>query len=222
MHNTKTMRLAQTAMMIAIATVISLISEFIPFLQLPFGGTFTLASMLPIVIVAYRYGTKWGLFSAFAYSIVQLLIGFKTVTAFFLPGDSQMLVWQAILVCLIDYVVAYTVLGFGGIFRNRIKNPSLALCLGSIVALVLCYIAHIISGAIFFGTWAEWFFTQEGFYQIGQWVMTAFQGNSLAWAYSVFYNGLYMVPEIVITAVVALIAGRLPQIRPTESVNQPA
>jgi len=206
MSNTK--RLIETALLIAIATVLSLIQPF----QLPFGGGITIVSMLPIVLISYRYGIKWGLFSALVGSILQLFVGFKDVKAFFVPGDGQMVVWKAIIVCLIDYIIAYTALGFGGIFRNKFKSASTALCVGSIFALSLRFIAHIISGYIFFGVWAEWFLTQEGFYKIGSKIVDTFSGNSLSLVYSIFYNGLYMVPEIIITAVVAVIIGKVPQI----------
>ena len=78
------------------------------------------------------------------------------------------------------------------------------------------YIAHIVSGYIFFGAWAEWFFTQEGFYSIGQTILGAFSGKALSLIYSVFYNGLYMIPEIIITAVVAVPVSRIPLIRRAE------
>ncbi len=193
----KTKRMVASAMLIALATVLSILQPF----QLPFGGGITIASMMPIVIIAYVYGTKYGLFAAFVYAILQMLLGAKTVGSFFLPGDSQMILWQALCVCFLDYVVAYTVLGFGGIFKTRIKNTYLAVCLGAVFALTLRYLVHIISGAIFFGAWAEWFFTQEGFYAIGQTIMETFSGAGLAVVYSVFYNGLYMVPEIIITSI---------------------
>ena len=61
---------------------------------------------------------------------------------------------------------------------------------------------HIISGAIFFGAWAEWFFSQDNFYKIGEKILSTFSGAGLAFIYSVFYNGLYMIPEIIITAIV--------------------
>ncbi len=208
MSNTKTERLVVSALLIAMATILSLFKPF----ELPFGGGITIVSMLPIVLIAYRYGTKWGLFSALVGSILQMLTSFKTVSAFFMPGDEQMVIWKAILVCLIDYVIAYTALGFGGIFRNKCKTPSAALCIGSIVALSLRYLAHIISGYIFFGVWAEWFFKQKGFYSIGKTILDTFSGNSLSIVYSVFYNGLFMIPEIIITAIVALIIGKIPQI----------
>lgn len=209
---TRTQAITLSAIMIAFSVVLSAICAAIPFLNLPFGGGFTIASMLPVIIVAYMYGTKWGLLTAFAYSIMQLLLGFNTVSAFFLPGDSQMIWWRAILVCLIDYIIAYTVLGFGGIFRNKYLKGR-AICLGSILALSLRYLAHIISGALFFGGWAEWFFTQEGFPLWGGELVSSCSGGALALIYSVIYNGSFMIPEIVITAVLSLFVARLPQIR---------
>ena len=208
----KTQAITVSAVMIAFAVSISAICAVMPFLNLPFGGGFTIASMLPIIVVSYMYGTKWGLLTAFVYSIMQMLLGFNTVSAFFLPGDSQMVWWRAIIVCLIDYVIAYTVLGFGGVFRKRFGSKK-ASVLGSILATSLRYIAHIVSGAIFFGTWAEWFFTQDGFPAWGETILNTFSGDALATVYSIIYNGTYMIPEIIITAVVACFVTRIPQIK---------
>ena len=194
----KSRKIVLSAMLIAIAVVLSYIQPF----QLPFGGGITLASMMPVVLIAFIFGTKWGLFSAFVYSILQIVTGFNTVAAFFMPGDSQMNILSAILVCIIDYILAYTVLGFGGIFKGKIKNNTAAVTAGAVTSLLLRYLMHIISGAIFFGTWAEWFFTQEGFYAIGAKIMESFSASSLSVIYSVFYNGLYMIPEIIITGII--------------------
>ena len=109
-------------------------------------------------------------------------------------------------------MVAYTALGFGGIFR-KMKSKTAALVLGTVLALSLRYLAHIVSGYIFFGAWAEWFFTQEGFYSIGANIVSTFSGQGLALVYSIFYNGLYMIPEIVITSIAAVAVSRLPQIK---------
>lgn len=218
-----TRRLTESALMIAIAAVVELISKLIG-LELPFGGTITIASMFPIILISYRHGVKWGLMTGFVYSLVQIVLGVKVVSAMFLPGDDQMILWQAICVCLLDYVLAYTVLGFGGAFRNVVRKPALGLVLGVVLALVLRYLVHIVSGAIFYGAWAEWFFTQEGFYSIGSKILERFSGASLAVVYSVFYNGLYMVPEIVITTIVAAVLGNVPQITGVKRANkkQPA
>lgn len=198
------------ALLIALSTVLALVSDVLP-LRLPFGGSITLASMLPIVIAAYLFGTGWGLGSAFVYSVIQLFISFKTVSAYFLPGEDQMILWKALLICLLDYIVAYTLIGFSGLFRKAIKNPSPALCLGSVVGLFLRYFAHIVSGAIFFGSWANWFF-EDSFPEYGEaagrfsaWALAHFSGSGLGWFYSAVYNGLYMIPEIVLTAILAFI-----------------
>ena len=222
MNQQKVRRLTVSGMMLALSTVLAIICAYIPFLNLPFGGGFTVASMLPIVIVAYMYGTKWGLFTAGCYSLIQIVLSLTqgkggTVIALFLPeSDDYMGIGAAIAIILIDYVVAYTLLGFGGVFRNRIKNKTLSIVLGVIIALSLRYVAHIVSGYIFYGAWAEWFFTQEGFYSIGGFILDTFSGRALSIVYSIFYNGLFMIPEIIITAIVAVPISRIPLIRKTD------
>lgn len=198
----KTEKFVTTAMLLATGILLSLIQ----IIRLPFGGAVTLLSMMPVIFIAWIYGTKWGLFSAFIYSVLQLLTGMSTVAAFFVPGDSQMAFGSAICVCIIDYVLAFTVLGFGGIFKEKIKNDTLAIALGALVALFLRLVMHVISGAIFFGAWAEWFFADStGLSQIAvfkgfcSWVMSNFGGKTIAVIYSIIYNAAYMIPEIVIT-----------------------
>ena len=211
-NKNRTQAITVSAIMIAFAVSISAICAVMPFLNLPFGGGFTIASMLPIILVAYMYGTRWGLITAFVYSLLQMLLGFNTVSAFFLPGDSQMVWWRAVLVVLIDYIIAYTVLGFGGVFRQKFGRTR-ALVFGSVLAISLRYLAHIVSGAVFFGAWAEWFFTQDGFPAWGKAILDTFSGDALATVYSIIYNGTYMIPEIIITAIVACFVVRIPQIK---------
>ena len=215
----KTQRLTTSAVMIALATILAMVCAIIPFLNLPFGGGFTVASMLPIIVIAYMYGMKWGFFTAGVYSVIQIVMDLylgkgSTIMALFMPNSDDFMGYgAAVAILVIDYLVAYTLLGFGGIFRNKIKNKAVALSLGAVLALSLRYIAHIISGYIFYGAWAEWFFTQDNFYSIGGWILDSFSGKGLALVYSIFYNGLYMIPEIVITAVAAIALGKLPVIK---------
>jgi thiamine transporter len=214
----QTQRLTTSAVMLALAMVLAMVCALIPFLNLPFGGGFTVASMLPIVIISYMYGMKWGFFSAAIYSVIQVVMDLylgkgSTLIALFMPNsEDYMGIGAAIAILIIDYLVAYTLLGFGGAFR-KMKNKTLALTLGVVLALSLRYLAHIVSGYIFYGAWAEWFFTQENFYAIGGWILNTFSGEGLAIIYSIFYNGLYMIPEIVITAVASVIVSRLPVIK---------
>jgi thiamine transporter len=213
--NQKTRRLTISAMMIAIATAISFICSAVPFLNQLFGGSFTFGSMICIVLVSYMFGVRWGSFTAFVYALLQILLGHGTVVALFTPSDdSYMGIGIGLLICLIDYVLAYTVLGIGGMFRSRIQKKGMSLCVGSIVALSARYLCHIVSGALFYGMWAEWFFEQEGIYEtLGKWVLSTFDGTSLSIIYSVVYNGMYMIPEIIVTACLSFVLVRIPQIK---------
>ena len=207
--STNVTRLTTSAMMLAMATALALVCAYVPFLNLPFGGGFTVASMLPIVLISYMYGMKWGFFVSFTYSCIQICMDLflgkgSTIIALFTPSsDDYMGLWAAIAILVIDYLLAYTLLGLGGVFRNKIKSKTVAIVLGVVLALGVRYVCHIVSGYIFYGAWAEWFFTQEGFYNVGGLIIDAFDGKMLSLVYSVFYNGLFMIPEMIITAVVA-------------------
>ncbi len=210
---TKTKRLTESAMLLAMAIVLELVSKaFIP--EMPFGGQITLVSMLPVVLISYRHGVKWGLTSGLCYALIEMVLGAKTVAAAFQPGyfgDGTMIL-NALLMCLLDYLVAYTMLGLGGMFRNKISNPGLSLMCGSLVALGARYLSHILSGYILFSGWAEWFFTQEGFPAWGASLVESLSPSVLGLVYSIVYNGIYMIPEIVLTAIVSLLIARVPKI----------
>lgn len=209
----KTRRLTESAMLLAMAIVLELVAKmFIP--EQTFGGQITIVSMLPVVLISYRHGLKWGFVASFTYALLEMAIGMKNVSAAFLPGyfgDGAMIL-NALLMCLLDYVLAYTLLGLGGLFRNRIKNPGTGLMCGSLVALGARYLAHIASGYILFSSYAEWYFTQEGFPAWGAQLVEALSPEVLSLTYSVVYNGMYMIPEMIFTAIAALILARVPRI----------
>ena len=211
--NNKTKRLTESAMLLAVAIVLELLSKtFIP--EMPFGGQITLVSMLPVVLISYRHGVKWGLVSGLCYAMIEMVLGAGTVAAAFQPGyfGDEAMIGNAIIMCGLDYLVAFTVLGLGGCFRNKIKNPGVSLMCGSLVALGCRYVAHIVSGYVLFAGWAEWFFTQDGFPAWGASLVASLSPNVLGFVYSLVYNGMYMVPEIILTAIAAVLLGRVPQI----------
>ncbi len=178
MQNKKTLALVESAVMIAIATVLSIIK----IAELPYGGSITLASMLPIVIIAYRRGTGWGVASALVYSVIQQLLGLKNLTYF--------TTWQSIVaVILLDYIVAFTVVGLAGIFRKPVKNQAVALTLGGVFVSVLRYACHVVSGAT---VWAGLSIPTQA-----------------AISYSFVYNATYMIPECIILAISAMYIGSL-------------
>ena len=81
---------------------------------------------------------------------------------------------------------------------------------GSLIALGCRYVAHIVSGYLLFSGWAEWFFTQEGFPAWGMSLVDNLNPTALGILYSVVYNGMYMIPELVVTAVAALVISKIP------------
>jgi thiamine transporter len=163
--------------MLAIATVLSLIQFTGPW---ALGGSITICSMLPVILIAHRYGTKWGLLTAFSYSILQLVLGIRNVQ--YTPDALT-----AIGIILLDYVLAFTVLGFAAVFDRWFTNKRTSILVGIAVTMSARFICHLLSGVI---------------------IWEALWPNALGWAtwiWSLAYNGSYMLPEIVITGTMAYV-----------------
>lgn len=94
--------LVEGAVMIALATVLSFIKVY----NLPWGGSITLLSMLPIAVYSIRYGVAKGIGASFVYSLIQLIQG--ATEGLFGWGLSSVMLIACI---LLDYIAAYTVLG---------------------------------------------------------------------------------------------------------------
>ena len=174
-----TRRLVESAVMIAIGTVLSMFPFSAPW---AFGGGVTICSMLPLVIIAHRYGTKWGLFTAFVYSVLQLILGVSNVQ--FAAGYGFVL---AVGVRLLDYILAFTVIGLSACFNGVIKNHLVSIVVGIVFTFALRFVCHFLSGWIIWG------------------VITPNEMGLVAPLYSLIYNGGYMLPETIITALVAVL-----------------
>jgi thiamine transporter len=168
MKSTKTVRaLVESAMMVALATVLSLLK----IIEMPYGGSVTVGSMLPMIILAYRYGLGWGFGSGLVYAALQQLLGLSTLS--YVTG------WQSVLaVVMLDYIVAFAVVGLGGIFRKLVRSQRTALALGGALVSFLRYVCHVISGCT---VWAGLSIP-----------------SSAAFIYSLSYNITYMLPEAII------------------------
>ncbi|MBR7181843.1 MAG: energy-coupled thiamine transporter ThiT [Clostridia bacterium] len=172
----RTRILVECALMVALGTVLSIF----PLVEMPYGGSVTLASMLPCLLIAYRHGTAWGLGTAFVHAVVQQLLGLKNLSYF--------TTWQSVVaVIVLDYLLAFVVIGLGGMFRKRIAQQNLALASGAVVVCVLRYICHVIAGAT---VWAGLSIPTQA-----------------ALAYSFSYNATYMIPEAIVLAVTAYYLG---------------
>ena len=187
----RTKKLVECALLVAVGTVLSLFSV----VQMPYGGSVTLASMLPVILIAYRHGLGWGLGSGAVYAVVQQLLGLKNLSYF--------TTWQSIVaVILLDYVIAFVVTGLGGVFRRVVKQQNLALVYGSILVGVLRYVCHVISGAT---VWAGLSIPTEA-----------------ALIYSLGYNATYMIPETVVLVLAAYYLGSLLDFRREQPVRLPS
>ncbi len=182
----------------------SFVLSFFKIPGLPFGGSVTLFSMVPVIMAGCIYGTKWGLLTSFCYALLQLMQSAVSSKSFILD-----VWWQTTLMIFLDFFVAFAFLGIGGMFVKReengapIKNRLNALrgAGGAAVVAIIRYAAHTVSGFILYGSYAEWFFTDEFTNSLGSWAIANLTGSKLAWFYSLVYNGLYMIPEIVITTI---------------------
>ncbi len=170
-----TSRLVFSAVMIAVGTVLSLIKvDFV------MGGGVTLCAMLPLVLVSFRYGTKWGTFTAFVFSVLQCLLGLDNV-------QYATSVTMAIMIIMFDYIVAYTVIGFSGIFKGKTKKIENAIVLGIVTTFFARFLCHFATGwLIWDALWPNEF-------------------GMIAPIYSLCYNGSYMLAEAIISSVAAVI-----------------
>lgn len=166
--------ITESAIMVALAFVLSMVK----LIDLPYSGSVTPASALPLIIIAYRYGVGWGCLTGLVYSFTQMI----TTSSF---GWVSGFVSVAAVVVL-DFLLAFTSVGFSGAFR-RGKNQPAALMGGAVLYGAIRYICHVIAGAT---VWA------------GIAIPT---GTALV--YSLSYNLTYMLPETIITAAAAYLIG---------------
>ncbi len=172
--NKKLLKLCESAIMIALATVLSLFT----IANLPFGGSVTVCSMLPIAIIAYRYNVKWGLLTGVVYGLIQMILGANNLSY----GTSAIAV---ICIILFDYLVAFGVIGLSGMFKNKLfKNQPLEIGVGVFVACILRFVCHFVTGCTVWSAWAE---------------------DMPVWLYSLTYNASYMVPETIVTVVASVL-----------------
>ncbi len=184
MSKNKTKILVEGAVMVALATVLSYIRIF----RLPWGGSITLLSMLPIVLFSIRRGLGAGLTVSFVFSLVQFTQG--VVDGIF----GWVLTPGMLIACiLLDYIVAFTVLGLAGIFRKK----GFAGWIGGIaLAVVLRFVCHFLSGVVVWKSFGELW---NGF------------STDNTFLYSFLYNGSYMLPELIFTLIGAIALLKVPQ-----------
>jgi thiamine transporter len=192
--NGKTQKLTLSAIMIALGTVLSLVRLF----EMPYGGSVTPFSMVPIMLCAYLFGIRWGLFCGTVYGALQAILG-ATMSGAFIGQNF----FGVIAVLMLDYLVAFAVLGFAGVFVDKLKKPALSFSLGCLLASFLRFTVHFVSGVIIWGSYAE--STLQGLNDsLSRAILNNLTGTGLAAAYSLVYNASFMLPETLISLVAVL------------------
>lgn len=166
-----TKRLVISAMFIAVSIVLN---ELTP-INLPFGGSVTPFSMVPLALLGWQYGLSWGLTCGATMGVLDMIVGglenFSYVAG--IPAYLTLI--------FLDYFIAYGIMGISGVFKGKLKNNTLEFASGAGLGCALRFICHFITGVTI---WADY---ADGFANV--------------WGYSLSYNASYMVPELIITVI---------------------
>ncbi|MCH6268317.1 MULTISPECIES: energy-coupled thiamine transporter ThiT [Neobacillus] len=171
--------ITEVAVFSALAYLLDLAASILSLKIWPQGGSISIA-MVPVFIMAYRWGIKGGLLTGFLLGLLQFILGFAQI--------------YTIIQGIIDYFIAFTVLGFAGIFARQVKNAleegnkgswMVYSVIGTFLGSLLRYICHVYSGIAFFGEYAP-------------------KGQPVA-VYSLIYNGTYMLPNFIISAIIVVL-----------------
>jgi len=182
MNVNKTLQIiTESALCIALAVVLSLITLF----HMPLGGSVTPFATLPIIIIGLRHGAKWGVVGALVFSLTQLLLGMSNVVAVPVKNMGNMLLCAAL-----DYVLAFTILGFTGSIAQRFQKRVQGLFAGILVTGCGRLACSFFSGVLIWGP-----YTPEG------WNVAL---------YSLAYNVAWCLPDTVITLTACLLLARVP------------
>ncbi|MBB6454121.1 thiamine transporter [Salirhabdus euzebyi] len=165
-NNSKVLFLVEIAIFSALAYLLDELSGFLTGRFWPQGGSVSIG-MLPIFIMAYRWGIKGGLLTGFLFGGLQLILGQPWIAT---PVQA-----------FLEYFVAFTVVGLAGVFAKQIQQGLLNgnakkwvsyIILGTLIGGLLRFICHFVAGIVFFAEYAP-------------------EGTPVV-LYSLGYNGGYM------------------------------
>jgi thiamine transporter len=179
MKRNKTLFLVEIAIFTALAFLLDLVSNFVFSRIWPQGGSVSI-QMVPVFLMAFRWGIKGGALTGFLLGLLQFILGYSQI---YTPVQGA-----------IDYLVAFTVLGFAGIFAKQMKTGLeshnkgkwMAMAtIGVLLGSVLRFVSHFYTGIVFFGEYAP-------------------KGQPVA-LYSLIYNGTYMLPSFILCSIVVIL-----------------
>jgi thiamine transporter len=183
--------MAEVAVFSALGFVLDLVAGLYSKPLFVNGGSIGIA-MMCVFFVSFRRGLVPGIATGLIIGLLQLAGGWYTSPL----ADEG---WKAFIQIGLDYWLAYPLTGFAGVMFRAFqkgetkKQKILALVIGSVIGGFLKYLCHFLSGVIF---WPD-----------DLWGV----GGSVA--YSLLYNGAYMLPSIILsTALLIVLYLRVPML----------
>jgi thiamine transporter len=179
MANKNVLFLVEVAIFSALAMLLDIFSSMLSLKIWPQGGSISIA-MVPVFLLAFRWGIKGGLLSGLLLGALQIITGQAYI---FTPVQA-----------FLDYIAAFTVLGLAGLTASQVVNSVKTrskgklitfVVIGTLIGSLLRFLAHFVGGIVFFGQYAP-----EG---------------TPVWLYSLLYNGSYMVPGFIVSAIIIVI-----------------
>lgn len=166
----------------AVCVALAFALSYIRFFKMPMGGSITFASMLPIMLYSFMFGSRKGVIAGLVYGVLQ------AVQDPWILHPAQF---------LLDYGVAFAAVGLAGCIKgfNLFKgNLRLQFTLGAIVAGALRFISHFFSGALAFGAAGVNYAEEYGIAALNN-----------PYFYSFLYQCLYVIPETIIVTVAGVV-----------------
>lgn len=183
----------------SMAAALSFSLSFIRLYRMPQGGSITLFSMLPIVLYAMAYGVGPAMLSGTAVGLLNLL------------HDPYVIHPMQL---LLDYPLAFAMIGLGGIVRGMNSRNIWRLPLGVLIGGIGRYIVAVISGVVFFAEYAPenldaWLYALTHFVSVddavAMGIVNTVPQNMHALYYSLAYNISYLGIEIILTMLICFI-----------------
>lgn len=168
----------------AVCLAISFTLSFVKFFEMPYGGSITLASLLPIILFAYMYGPRSGLLVGVIYALLQ----FMQEPYFLTPVQF-----------LLDYILAFMSVGVAGFFGLFIKNNKLGLTIAVPVVYTVRGIFHILAGYVFFSSVTD---------RASEIPIFGDTSAMSGFYYSFIYNATFIIPETIIAVVIIVLISK--------------
>ncbi len=180
--------LCECAIMVAVAFVLDLLCKLIPTdAFLVYGGSISIG-VVPILFISFRHGWKWGGGTALVY------VGIQMLTGFYAPPVVNF--GYYLLMILLDYIIAYGIMGFACIFAKMFRNRLVGYTVATAITGAIRFVCHFFSGVMI---WNGNFYVDEG--ETIPSFLTAISDGG-AWVYSLVYNGGYMLCTVIACCIV--------------------